>query len=170
MAGSEARAGDIAGLHAGGPAENLLIEQFRYWMSGHASCRSRHWTLAWKALAARLDCASAKLLFTELHHFTRILCENAVRSIEWLPGLGRCISRDEGLVLALVQASQVDETHIEIAAASELLGSFRVEALIAASRSLARALGTSELCLEPIEAVSELPPTTCLGLGHRTLH
>lgn len=169
MAARRTTTHEVAGIHADAPAETLLIKQFRFWMCGHATHESRYWGLAWSALACRLDSVTAKILFAEVHLFTRIVHERTMRQIEWLPDLGRCISRDEGLVLALVQASQVEEPFTEIAAASELLGTYKVEALVQSSRSLAKALGTRHLHLEPIESVTMLPSTR-LSIARRVLH
>lgn len=160
---------EVAGIHASGPAETLLIEQFRFWMSGHATHQFNYLNQAWATLSKCLGVTSAKLIFAEIHVFTRILHDRSVRDIEWLFDLGRCISRDEGLMLALIHASQTDEPYLEIAAASELLGTFDIETLIDSSRALAKALSTCNLMLEPIESVTQLHPTG-IDFSGRVLH
>jgi hypothetical protein len=160
---------EIAGIHADAQAEALLVKQFRFWMSGHATREFGYVTKAWAALSGTVSSNSAKLIFAEIHIFTRILYDHSVRRIEWLPDLGRCISYDEGLILALVQASQNNEPLTEIAAASELLGTFDVESLIQASRSLGEVLSMNNLVLEPIECVTQCNAAD-IGVTSRILH
>lgn len=169
MFGRKASCHEVAGIHADSPAEHLLIEQFRYWMSGHATHQVSYWNKAWDALRGGVDPNAAKMIFVEFHVLTRILHDRGTRQIKWLTDLGRCISRDEGLVLSLVQASQGKEPFMEIAAASELLGTYEVEALINASRSLAKVLVMKNLVLEPIEAVVRLDATD-FSVAGRVLH
>jgi hypothetical protein len=160
---------EVAGIHAPGPAETLLIEQFRFWMSGHTTHQFNYLNQAWAALSKGLGVTSAKLIFSEIHVFTRILYDRSIRDIEWLFDLGRCISRDEGLMLALIHASQAEEPYLEIAAASELLGTFEIEILIDSSRAVAKALSTCSLILEPIESVKQLQPIG-IDFSGRVLH
>jgi hypothetical protein len=142
---------EVAGVHADAPAENLLVRQYRYWMTGYATRKMTYCDLAWEALVRTVPADAAKVLFAEIHSFTRVLRDQAKREIGFLPDLCRCICHDESLLLFLVRASQIDESFAETLAASELLGTHKVEALVSASRSLAEALASRGLLLEPIE-------------------
>jgi hypothetical protein len=148
---------EIAGVHVGHPAETLLIEQFRTWMTGHATCKMAYWDLAWDNLSKMMTPALAKQLFADFHCLTRLLHKGAHREVEWLPAQCRNICQDESLILVLVQASQCQEGFGEILAASELLGTHKVEMLITHSRSIASVFSTMRLYLRPIDRV------TCLG-------
>jgi len=159
----------VVGLHAGGSAENFLFRQFRAWMDAHAVRRSCRPTPAENGPAPRPVCPAARLLLAEIQFFAQVLHQCTTRPIEWFPDLGCCLSRDEALVLTLIQASQTQDAYTEIAAACQLLGSGRIEALVRSSRSLALALDEHHLRLEAIEPITTLPSAQ-LGLGPRVLH
>lgn len=159
----------IVGLHSGGAGESLLIRQFRYWMDAYAPNRSCPRTPVGSNPATRPICPAARILLAEIRLFTEVLHEHMLRPIELFSDLGRCLSRDEALVLMLVRASQAEDPYTEIAAASELLGTYRVESVVRSSRSLAKAFGERRLRLEPIEAVAPLASTQ-LGMGLRIVH
>jgi len=121
-------------------AENLLLVQYRFWMTGHATRKICYWDRAWDILSRALNPEQAKYLFTDLHIFTRLVRDQAARELAWHPQPCRCPCHDESLMLALIRASQHGEEFIEILAASELLGTHRVDDLVQASRSTARCL------------------------------
>ncbi|WP_020175532.1 hypothetical protein [Methyloferula stellata] len=144
----------ITGIHANAPAEKMLIAQYRSWMHCD-TCRNLGFLdCAWTTLATALPFESAKAVFSECYIFMRILRRRACRPIEWRNDLRPGICDDECLLLRLVAASQRHDAFAEISVAAELLGTHKVEALVAASRSLARALEARHLRLEPIVEVT----------------
>ncbi len=150
MASHKPPSARIAAIHVDAPAENLFFAQFRAWMAGYCSRDIFAWDFAWDALRRFVCEESAKALYSEFHLFARTLNARPGRAIEWRPDVCRCLCRDEYLALRLVAASQCGDVASEFSAASELLGTDQVHALLMASRSLAQALKVRRFVLSPI--------------------
>ncbi|ACB95017.1 hypothetical protein [Beijerinckia indica] len=140
-------------------AEHLLLVQYRYWMTGHATRKTCYWDRAWEVLRGTLETEKAKALFADLHVFTRLLREQAVRDLSWHPSPCQCPCHDESLVLSLIHASQCAEEFTEILAASELLGTHRVDCLVEASRATAKGLKSCGFILQSGEVLPHSPPS-----------
>jgi hypothetical protein len=150
-----------AGVHANQPAEKLLIQQFRCWMTGYATGKLAYFDVAWDSLSRKMRQNLAKQLFADFHCLARLLRGCNHREIEWMPvlcktSLCKNICHDEGLFLILIHASQFHEAFTEVLAATELLGDHRVGHLLTHSRSIASALAAQRLYLQPIERVTSL--------------
>jgi hypothetical protein len=152
---------------AAGQAERLLFTEYRCWMAGYSTRDISCWEIAWNALAAALGVEAARPLYGEFHCFVRTLLETARRDVGWRPAACRCLCRDEALVLALVQASQQQNMPDETVLAGDLLGHGNCSALIAASRSLARALAAQDLLLRRNALGEGLEP---MAMATRQLH
>jgi hypothetical protein len=165
MASHKPPSARIVAIHADAPAENLFFAQFRAWMAGYCSRDIFAWDFAWDALRRCVCEESAKALYSEFHLFARTLNDRAGRAIEWRPDVCRCLYRDEYLALCLVAASQRGDVASEFSAASELLGTDHVHALLMASRSLAQAMKVRKIALSPIGS-----PAKSHGRPARQLH
>jgi hypothetical protein len=141
----------IAAVHAEAPAERLFFAQYRLWMAGYSARDADYWECAYDVLLRFATPESAMILHGEFHLFTRTLNERARKEIMWRFSACRCLCMDEFLVLRLIAASQRKDEGAEIFAATELLGSGDVEAILTASRSVAEALQFRNFVLAPIE-------------------
>ncbi|HUI20208.1 MAG TPA: hypothetical protein VLZ74_04110 [Methylocella sp.] len=144
----------IAAVHADASAERLFFSQYRLSMAGYCSRDTDYWDWAFEVLLRFVDPESATILHTKFHIFTRTLKEWARKEIQWRFSACRCLCPDEFLVLRLIAASQRNDKETERRAAADLLGRADVEALLAASRSLAQELQIREFVLAPIERLA----------------
>lgn len=141
----------IAAVHADAPAERLLFAQFRLWMAGFSTGDADYWNCALGVLLRVAKPQTAMNLHGEFHRFTRLLNEGRQKEIQWRFSACRCLCRDEFLVLKLIAASQRKDEDTERLAAMELLAGFEAEAIINASRLLAKALAFANFILAPVE-------------------
>jgi hypothetical protein len=141
----------IAAVHVDAPAERLLFAQFSLWMAGYTSRDVDYWECAFDVLLRFATREPAKILHGEFHLFTRTLIEQTRKETMWRFSACRCLYLDELLVLRLIAASQRKDEDAESLAAMDLLGRADVEALLAASRSLAKALQFNNFVFAPIE-------------------
>ncbi|WP_395664776.1 hypothetical protein [Methylocella sp.] len=161
---------EAAGVHADAPAEHLFFSQYRYWMAGFANRDMFCWDCAWDALLRYAPPDVAKTLYSEFHVFTRTLNQRSQRPIGWLPDLCRCLCRDECWVLNLVVASQHMRAHEELLAAAELVDMSDAPSLIAASRSLARALEAVHFVFAPMVDPPRRAASSAAAAQTATLH
>jgi hypothetical protein len=160
---------EIAAVHAEAPAERLFFAQYRLWMAGYCAGDPLYWECAFDVLLRFVARDSARILHGQFHLFTRTLNEQARKEIHWCSSICRCLCRDEFLVLRLVAASQRKDQDAEYRAATDLLGSEDIGALLMASRSLAQALQFRSFVLAPIERVFTTPNVPHLPHG-QSLH
>ncbi|VTZ26390.1 conserved hypothetical protein [Methylocella tundrae] len=153
MVQNQKHATEVAGVHADAPAEHLFFAQYRYWMAGYTTRDMFCWDCAWDVLLRYVSLDAGKALYAEFHLFTRVLNQRSQRPIGWLPDVCRCLCRDEYWVLNLVGASQQNNSHEELLAAAELVGIDEARILLAASRSLGRALMAENFVLAPFGGV-----------------
>lgn len=141
----------VTAVHADAPAERLFFAQYRLWMAGYCARDSLYWECAFDVLLRFVARESARVLHGQFQLFTRTLNEQARKEIIWRSSICRCLCRDEFLVLRLVAASQRNDQATEYHAATDLLGSEDIGAVLMASRSLAQALQFRSFILAPVD-------------------
>ena len=121
--------------HDCGPLR-LASEHFEAGANGRiiAACRC----------AAERPAGASGALSDEFHHFVRTLASIAQRPLEWRPGAGLALSRDETRVLQMIEAAQCgDRCRLQELAAKLLTGEKLADCL-RATQSLANALAARD--------------------------
>jgi hypothetical protein len=146
------------------PAERLVLEGFRRWISGYATGDLTHWEEVWNLHATALGSRDARIVVDRLARFVRIVRDWSVCPISCFPGGCRHICRHECFALAMVAASQNRDLDALSAAMRHLLDPDGHEEAILPALAYADAMRESEMMLMPvprrvIDEIAGRPPS-----------
>jgi hypothetical protein len=116
-------------------------------MAGLSEGEARGWEIGWEVLTRGMSLNDAEFLFGEFHRFARVLVDASIEPIDWRPVTCCGLSRDEILMLEILDHQQHGETRESLPAAEALLGATELGAVLEATQSLSRALSSRGLFL-----------------------
>jgi hypothetical protein len=130
--------------------ERLVLEGFRRWIAGYASGDLRHWEAAWNLHANALGPRDARVVIERLAHFVRSVRDWSICPIHCLPCGLRHVCSHECFALAMVAASQNNDTDCLAVAMRHLLDPEGHEEAMLPALAYAEAMKESDLLLTPV--------------------
>jgi hypothetical protein len=116
-------------------------------MAGFSEGEARGWEIGWQVLTRGMSLNDAQFLLGEFHRFARVLVNASIEAIDSRPVTCCRLSRDEILMLEMLDHQQHGETRQSLLAAETLLGATELGAVLEATQSLSRALSSRGLFL-----------------------
>jgi len=130
--------------------ERLVLEGFRRWMAGYASGDLSHWEEAWNIHAAALGPRSSRAIMDELARFVKAIRCWSICPIDCFPSGCRHVCRHECFALAMVAASQNEDSDCLATAMRHLVDPDGHEAAMLPARAYAEVLKENRLLLIPV--------------------
>lgn len=125
----------------------LVVVVWRCCMAGLSEGEAGGWEIGWQALTREMSLNDAQFLFGEFHRFARVLVNASSQPMGWRPVTCCRLSRDEILMLEMLDHQQHGETRQSLLAAEALLGATEFGAVLEVTQSLSRALSSRGLFL-----------------------
>ena len=132
--------------------ERLVGVGLRCWLAGYETCDIHCWEAGWEIFADKLGADNAKRAIAELSCWTRALCTESSRKINYYPFFHPfdCIEfcDDECTAIRMIAAYQQHSTEIEADCLRALTGSGDSSATDDAGRSFAKVLSDADIYLD----------------------
>ena len=134
-------------------------------MAGFSEGEARSWEIGWQVLTRGMSLNDAQFLTGQFHRFARVLVDASIEPIDWRPVACCRLSRDEILVLEMLDHQQHGETGQSLSAAEALLGATELGAVLQATQSLSRALSSCGLFLPGLGSYRPFPGNRATNLS-----
>lgn len=132
------------------PAERLVLEGYRRWMSGFETGSITPWELTWQLYVETLGDADGRRAMTELSHFVRTLRRCAQCPLRMFPFGAHHVCRDECLTLGLIAGLQHGDEEAAATCLEAIACPLGRDEAGEAARAFATLLSEFELTLLPI--------------------